>query len=304
MRKNFIIAVSGFLIVFTVGVMLIYRQISDISTLPEVKQAAVRHISKPVVYFGVISRYSPNLIYNGYQPIMDYLSSVTPYRFELRLSRNYAQTIKQLSNGRVAAAFLGTYVYVKFRRMHHLRCILKPLNNHGRPYFHSMLISTKDGPVDNPRQLSGKRVALPSELSFSANWFTRILLPSYGIAKNELTEIRHFNHHNTVIYQLLNHSFDAGVVKERVAQEFLNSGLQILAQSPPVPASPVVICDKTPPAVQEAIVSALLKIDLKQQKYRQMVQSWDAEFQHGFVPAKDSDYNVVLPMLSKEGRLP
>ncbi len=304
MRKSFVTAISVFMIFFVIALIIIYRQISDISTLPDIKPAAAEGNSKPVIYFGVISRYSPNLIYNGYQPIMDYLSSVTPYRFELRLSRNYAQTIEQLSNGRVAAAFLGAYVYVKFRRHHHLRCILKPLNSQDQPYFHSVLISTKESPVSVPQQLSGKRVALPSELSFSANWFSKILLTSHGLTQNKLSEIHYFNHHNTVIYQLLNHTFNAGVVKDRVAQEFLSSGLRILAQSQPVPASPIVICDKTPPAIQKAITSALLKIDLKTPGYKHLVQNWDAEFQHGFVPAKDADYDVVLQMLSEKGRQP
>ena len=48
---------------------------------------------KPVVYFGVIPRYNPMVMYRNYQPIMDYLTEHTSYHFELKLSRNYTEAV-------------------------------------------------------------------------------------------------------------------------------------------------------------------------------------------------------------------
>ncbi len=41
------------------------------------------------------------------------------------------------------------------------------------------------------------------------------------------------------------------------------------------------------------IKSLLLKINLKETKYKELVKSWDSEFTFGFVEAKDSDYDLI-----------
>ena len=45
--------------------------------------------SKPVVYFGVISRYNTRIMFEDYQPSMDYLTAETPHRFELKPGKLY-----------------------------------------------------------------------------------------------------------------------------------------------------------------------------------------------------------------------
>lgn len=62
---------------------------------------------KPVVQFGIIPRYNPMVMYRNYQPPMDYLSAHTPYRFELKLSRNYPDAVRMLRTGETQVASLG-----------------------------------------------------------------------------------------------------------------------------------------------------------------------------------------------------
>ena len=49
-------------------------------------ELAEKSKDKPVIYFGVISRYPPRKIYEGYQPIMDYLTHHSEYLFKLKLN--------------------------------------------------------------------------------------------------------------------------------------------------------------------------------------------------------------------------
>lgn len=44
---------------------------------------------KAIIHFGIIPRYNPMIMYQNYQPIMDYLTQTTPYRFELKLASSY-----------------------------------------------------------------------------------------------------------------------------------------------------------------------------------------------------------------------
>ena len=150
-KKRIIISFgTGVLLLVAVSVWIYYYAIDIETPFPEIinpSQAAADSLSKPVVYFGVISRYSPNIIYKGYQPLMDYLTANTGYRFELRLSSSYEETVQQLVNGNVDAAFLGSFIYLKARREYGIKCILKPLNDNFKPFFHSVLITGRESRI-------------------------------------------------------------------------------------------------------------------------------------------------------------
>ncbi len=287
MRNSFIWIVLTVGIFFTAGLFLLYSGFLDIRVTRPVNPKTVAPDNRPQISFGVVSRYSPHLLYEGYQPLMDYLSAQTPYRFRLKLSHNYKETIEQLRKGRVAAAFLGTYIYIKSRKKAHLRCILKPLNKDGEPFFRSVVITGQHSPIHSLNDIQNKRLALPSPLSYSANW----LFSEGRLQKEQLALVRYFNFHNTVVYQVLKGNFDAGVVKDRVANAFTDKGIRIIYRSGPIPASPIVVHRNTNPDVTKAITDALLRIDIRQPVFQELVKSWDAEFRFGFVPAKDTDYS-------------
>ena len=288
MRKSFLL--SGLLIAgfFILSLSLLYNGFMDVSYSASHSSAPPVKDSRPIIYFGVVSRYSPHLLYEGYQPLMDYLSRETPYRFSLRLSRTYRETIDQLLRGEVAAAFLGTYIYIQNRSEKKLRCILKPLNKNGKPFFHSVVITGPNSSIKILADLKGTRLALPSPDSYSANW----LFKETFLTRSDFDSIRHFDFHNTVVYRVLKGEFDAGVVKDRAAEKFADAGISIIYQSALIPASPIVVHENTKPEITRAITTALLKINIQDEKYKRLVQNWDAEFQHGFTRAADADYSL------------
>jgi phosphonate transport system substrate-binding protein len=252
------------------------------------------------VFFGVISRYPSNIIYHGYQPLMDYLTAETGYHFVLRLSESYDDTVQQLVEGRVAVAFLGSYLYVKANAEHGIVCILQPLNEDAEPLFQSVLITREASDVSSPRDLAGRRLALPSELSFSANWLALHEFDEAGLRLADLdVVVRHFPHHHTVVYEVLRGNFDAGVVKDRVAREFLQRGVRIVASSDPIPGSPIVLPAGHDRALADAITAALLRVDPADPAFAAIMATWDPEFAHGFGRARDSDYDVIRTMLER-----
>ena len=141
--------------------------------------------------------------------------------------------------------------------------------------------------------LKGKRLALPSPLSFSGNWLLRYELKRHGLKVGDLDSVHYFGFHHTVIYQVLLGQFEAGAVKDRVADEFNGKGIRILASSEPIPGSPVIIRKDLDPAISRAIVEAMLKIDVRIPQYKALVREWDPEFAYGFAVAEDADYDAV-----------
>ena len=270
----------------------LYYAVTDIEKpFPEIRQKTSAKTFSDTVKIGVVSRFSPLKIYEGYQPIMDYLTKQTGILFELKLGSSYKETVSQLDNGDVAAAFLGSYIFAKENNSN-LKAVLKPLNKNGAPYFRSALIVRKNSVLYRVEDLVGKKIAVPSEESFSGNWFQNFVLKKYGLKKKDFKEIKHFPFHNSVVKQLLMENYAAGVVKDRVAKEYSGKGIRIILYSEPVPGSPLVISDKSDKKTVELLVKTLLKVNSKE------IRNWDREFAYGFVRAKNTDYDELRKLIS------
>ena len=301
MKRLIPILVVGAMGALLVGGYLFFVFFEDISTpLPQAPAAAQAKAvqSKQVVYVGVISRYTPTTIYQGYQPIMDYLTEVTPYRFELKLGRTYWETVELLASGKVTVAFLGRRVYLQGRDRHGLTAILKPLNDDFQPTFQDAVITRNDSGIRSLQDLVGRSVALPSQDSYSGNWLKAEGFTAGGQGKFLLKKIQHFEHHHTVVYQVLRGNFDAGVVRESVAEEYEGKGISIVARAKPVPGSPIVTTKQHDPAIVGAFTRALLAVDPRKPEFADRVAAWDTEFRYGFAAATDRDYDHLQTVLA------
>ncbi len=302
-RKEFLISL---LIVIPIGfaaTFLFYKSAVDISTkIPtrEQKENSVSEKKKITVYVGVISRYPPNIIFKGYQPIIDYLNQNEKYQFELKLSTSYSETVNQLINGDVAIAFFGSLLYINAHNRYGIIPILKPLNEDSKPFFKSVAFAKRNGNVNSIEDLKGKRIALPSEESFSGNWLIKYELLKHNILEKDIKEIKNFSYHQNVIYQVLNGDFDAGVVKDRVIKEYDDKKIKIIGYSEPVPGSPIVAAKDFDTEIISIVKSLLLKIDLKETYYKELVKYWDKEFTYGFVEANDNDYDLIRKYSGKQ----
>ncbi len=181
---------------------------------------------------GVVSRLAPSTLYEGYQPILDYLSRATPYHFRLRASRGYRDAVEDLVAGRTQASFLGSLLYVEARAVHGVEPLVRPRNARGEPVSESLVVVLEDSPIRNLEGLARRVVAVPPADSLSANWLWRAA-PA-GLQFRTVS----YGHHEAVVRSVLRGLSDAGVVKERVAVGHLGSGLRVLARSGPVPSAP------------------------------------------------------------------
>ena len=303
LRKEFLLSLLVFIVVGFAATFLFYKSAIDISTnIPTDKQElnSVSENEKVTVYIGVISRYPPNIIFKGYQPIIDYLNQNEKFQFELKLSTSYSETVNQLINGDVAVAFFGSLLYINAHERYGIIPILKPLNEDFKPFFKSVVFTKSNSNIASIKDLKGKRVALPSSESFSGNWLIKYELFKYNIFEKDIKEIKNFAYHQNVIYQVLNGDFDAGVVKDRVIEEYDDRKIKIIGYSEPVPGSPIVAAKNYDAEIINVIKSLLLKIDLKLPKYQELVKAWDKEFTYGFVEANDSDYDLIRKYSGKQ----
>ncbi|MBI3592735.1 MAG: phosphate/phosphite/phosphonate ABC transporter substrate-binding protein [Nitrospirae bacterium] len=261
---------------------------------------------KEVVYFSAITLYHPIVMYQKYQPLMDYLTKNTPYRFELKLSQNYRDIIAFLKSNKVQVALLGGVTYLEAKKEFGVIPILKPLGANGKPFYRCVIIARDtDKDINAISDIKGKSVAFASKLSTSGN-----LVPLYhlytraGIRLQDLARYENFRYHDSVAREVLRGNFGAGAVIDSVANRFKNRGLKIIDVSEPIPGLPIVVRADAPHRLVDAIKKALLSLDYNNPEHRKMMEQWDEEFRYGFAEARDSDYDSIHKMinyLSKKG---
>lgn len=248
---------------------------------------------KQIVYFGVIPRDNPRIMYEKYQPLLDYLSVKTPYTYELVLKKNYEETVNAIGSREVDVALLGPLTYLEAHAKYGAICILKSIGENGNASYRSVIIKKKGSPAQSPAELKGRSVAFASSKSTSGNLIPRYLLAKYGIHLSDLSSYVNFDYHDSVVKAILKGQYDAGAVRDSVARKYMKLGIEVIAESEPIPTGPLVAGPGTAFSVIENIKRALLELNLKDSVGRKVLEKLDEDFKNGFTAASDMDYTNI-----------
>lgn len=251
---------------------------------------------KPVVFFGINLRYSPRTMYLRYQPLMDYLTENTPYRFELKISRDYRDALEDFREGRAVISSLGDGAFIDAMLRYGAVPIVKPLNKEGKPVGRAAIVVPRDSSVASLGDLAGKRFAFGFSHSLTGNLLPRHMLLQAGVAAADLECQVSMKNHDAVTKAVLKGMYDAGSVKEVFATKYEQYGLRVLAYSSPIPSVPLVVRPDTSAHLRNAVTSALLKLDARNPAHRRIMSQWDDEFRYGFAPASAQDYRELVWM--------
>lgn len=252
-------------------------------------KTAVKSKDKKTVYFGVIPRDNPRIMYEKYQPLLDYLSSKTPYAYELVLKKNYEETVTTLGSGEVDVALLGPLTYLEAHSKYGAISILKSKGVDNTTSYKSVIIRKKDSPVKSLPELKGKSFAFASTKSTSGNLIPRYLLANSGIHLGDFSKYANFDYHDSVVKAILKGQYTAGAVRDSTARKYMKLGIDVIAESETIPTGPLVAGAGTPYAVIENIKKALLALN-QDQDGRKILKRLDEDFRNGFVEVSDSDY--------------
>lgn len=249
---------------------------------------------KPVIHFGIGLRYHPIVVYERFQPMMDYLTQNTPYKFELKISRDYKEALKFLAEGITDVSAIGDGGLIKAMLLYGAVPIVKPLNDEGRPFYRCYFIVPVNSPLHSLKDLKGKKVAFGSHHSTSGNLIPRSMLLKSGIRIEDLGSLKNLRNHSTVTTAVLKGEFDAGAVRDTVAKRYDNHGLRVLAYSDEIPSIPLVARKDAPKELIKAITDALVKLDPRNSAHQKIMENWDTEYKYGFVPATAADYRELI----------
>lgn len=250
-----------------------------------------------VFHFGVIPRDNPRLAYEKYQPLLDYLADETGLRLELLLNNTYEQTVAGLGTGETDFALLGPLTYLDAYNRFGTPPIVKSKTEEGDPFYYSVIVAAPETPLHRVGELSGKKMAFASIWSTSGNLIPRYMLAWSGIHLDRLERYTNYSYHETVVKKVLSGEYDAGGIRQSVAQRYLPFGLKIIATSDPIPTGPIVVSPQTPYAVVRKVQETLLAMEAKE-KGRQVLKQLDPDMQGGFISASDADYSGIRKMIN------
>lgn len=254
------------------------------------RPSTTRKTDRQTIYFGVIPRDNPRIMYERYQPLLDYLSEKTFHKYELALKKNYAETVNAIGSGEINIAILGPLTYLEAHAKYGAICILKPKGADGHATYKSVIITKKDSGISKISELKGKTVAFAASKSTSGNLIPRYLLANSGVHLNDLRQYVNFDYHDSVVKAILKGQYDAGSVRDSVARKYMKLGIETIAESEAIPTGPLVAGPKTPLPVIEDIKKALLELNPDNSSHRNILKRLDDDLKNGFIEATDNDY--------------
>lgn len=242
------------------------------------------------VYVGVIPRDNPRILYEKYQPLLDYLAAKTPYTYELALKKSYEETVTALATGETDIAFLGPLAYLEAHARYGALCILKPRGADGTSRYRSVIIRKAGGTRKELSDFKGASIAFAASKSTSGNLVPRYLLANSGIHLGELKGYANFDYHDSVVKAVLKGQYDAGAVRDSVARKYAKLGIEIVAESEDIPTGPLVAGPGIPYQAMESIRKALLALSPAEEPGKSILPRLDDDLRNGFAGATDDDY--------------
>jgi len=248
---------------------------------------------RKTVSVGVIPCENPRIMYEQYQPLLDYLADHTPYAYELVLKRTYEDTLTALGSGEMNVALLGPLTYLEARAQYGAVCFLKPKGANGDASYRSVIIVKKGSAIRKLSELKGRSFAFSASKFTSENLFPCYLLANAGIRLDDFSRYVNYDYHDSVVKAVLRGQQDAGTVHDSIARKYSRLGIDVIAESSPIPTGPLVAGPGTPVDVIDTIKRALLALSPDDTGHRKILQKLDEDLKNGFTDATDADYGDI-----------
>jgi phosphonate transport system substrate-binding protein len=241
---------------------------------------------------GVVSVYNPRLLFLKYQPLVDYLSASTGSPWDLVIVPTYDRIVTDLCSGKVTAALLGPFAYVRA----HAACEALPvakLATGGKKDYRGLILVRDDSSLRHLRDLAGKSFGFGPPVATASYMEMLALLESAGLEPGKNVSCRHFAHHEEAARAVLLGEVDACGVRDIVGEKYARRGLRILARTEPIPNFVLALRPATGAAIREALLEALVRRPRENPSIRETMRGWDEELAGGFLPAADAEYDAV-----------
>jgi phosphonate transport system substrate-binding protein len=255
--------------------------------------------AKPgVITVGFIPAEDSRAMVRQSQAILDIVSQHTGMKVDTFVGSDYNATIEALRSGHIDVALLGPFSYVLATTVAPVEAFaVTVIARTMQPSYQSIIIASKDAPINSLADIKGKSFAFVDPGSTSG-----FMVPSAAFIKMGITPEKDFRQvmysggHDATIVAVGSGKVDAGAVADRIYERGCAKGLadcnklKVVWKSPPIPNDPLLYRKSLPEDTKKKIREAFFSV--KNLAFGEMgtVARFD--------PASDKDYDPIREIAS------
>lgn len=184
-----------------------------------------------------------------YRPLVDYLSRKlgTKVKIDLRHLSSYEDIVDEFIEGRINAAFFGSFVYALTQAKVGVEAIVRPAKD-GVSQYRGLIFVRRDSGIRDWRDLRGRSFAI-IKATTAGELFPKMYFKNHGVKNlaSFLGKIHYVGSHDVSILKVLNGEIEAGAAKDLIYEKLgreeprIEREMIILARSEPVPENALVV---------------------------------------------------------------
>jgi len=227
------------------------------------------------------------------RPLTKYLSSKIGHAVNFHASANLSSAVEDLGMNTTQIAYLTPAAYLEAHEKYSAMPLVKPLNK-GKGTFTLVIVVNKDSPIKSPSELRGKRFAFGDRKALLQPAVVR----NAGIRLEDFASYGYLDHYDNIAKAVLNGDFDAGIVKDTVAEKFAAQGLSVIYTSAPLPSYVFAVNRKLDPRIIAKLKNAMLSLKNDTEAHKAILSSLEKGYD-GFEIASDRDFDGIRKLLAQ-----
>jgi phosphonate transport system substrate-binding protein len=225
-------------------------------------------------------------------PLADYLSKQTGLKVEFRASPNLGSAVDELGKNTTQIAYFTPAAYMEAHTKYRAIPLVKPLNK-GKGTFTLMIAVANESPIKTVQDLRGKKFAFGDKKAI----LQPAVVENAGIKLEEFASYDYLNHYDNIAKAVINGDFDAGILKDTIAERFQPQGIRIIHTSPPLPNYLFAVNKNLPKKNIAKLKKAMLALKDDSEEHKAILTALEKGY-NGFETASDKDFDGMRKLLA------
>jgi phosphonate transport system substrate-binding protein len=260
--------------------------------LPSVVYASEKPTAE-TLQLGSVAMDIPAEMVKRLSPLTKYLSSKTGLTVNFHASPNLDSAVEDLGTNTTQIAYLTPAAYLEAHEKYAAIPLVNPLNK-GKGTFTLMIVVAQDSPIKTIGDLRGKKFALGDKKAK----LQPAVVESAGIKLEEFASYDYLNHYDNIAKAVINGDFDAGILKDTVAEKFAAQGLRVIHTSPPLPSYVFAVNKNLSPKIIARLKQAMLALKNDTEENKAILTALEKGYD-GFEASDDKDFDEIRKLLAQ-----
>jgi len=254
---------------------------------------AANKVTHEELQLGSVAMDVPAEMVKRLTPLTAYLSKKTGMTVNFHASPNLDTAVEDIGKNITQIAYLTPAAYLEAREKYAVIPLVNPLSK-GKGTFTLVIAVQKDSPIKTMADLKGKKFAFGDK---KAKLQPAVVVSS-GFKLENFASYDYLNHYDNIAKAVINGDFDAGILKDSVAQSFA-SELRVIHTSPPLPNYIFAVSKDMKPKTIAKLKKAMLELKGDNEEHKAILTGVEKNYD-GFEAASDKDFDGIRKVLGKK----